>query len=120
MVFSLGGWSPLLPTGFLVPRGTQDSASVSALLSLRACHPLRMSFPEHSAVIQCSYLRGPTTPTLQQKNQNAELRSQICFFSNSDFCVLTFDSFVVGLVWAIPVSLAATQGISLDFSSSGY
>jgi len=23
-VFSLGGWSPLLPTGFLVPRGTQD------------------------------------------------------------------------------------------------
>ena len=23
-VFSLGGWSPLLPTGFLVPRGTLD------------------------------------------------------------------------------------------------
>ena len=24
-VFSLGGWSPLLPTGFLVSRGTLDS-----------------------------------------------------------------------------------------------
>ena len=23
-VFSLGGWSPLIPTGFLVPRGTRD------------------------------------------------------------------------------------------------
>ena len=26
-LFSLGGWSPLLPTRFLVPRGTQDSSS---------------------------------------------------------------------------------------------
>ena len=25
-MFSLAGWSPLLPTGFLVSRGTQDSA----------------------------------------------------------------------------------------------
>lgn len=24
------------------------------------------------------------------------------------------------MVWAVPVSLAATQGISFDFSSSGY
>ena len=26
-VFRLGGWSPRLPTGFLVPRGTLDTAS---------------------------------------------------------------------------------------------
>ena len=26
VVFSLAGWSPLIPTGFLVSRGTQDSA----------------------------------------------------------------------------------------------
>lgn len=49
-----------------MPRGTQDTASVSIALRLRACHPLRMSFPEHSAILQCSYFRGPTTPTLTQ------------------------------------------------------
>jgi hypothetical protein len=27
---------------------------------------------------------------------------------------------VVGSVWALPPSLAATEGISFDFSSSGY
>ena len=29
VVFRLGGWSPRLPTGFLVPRGTLDPAPVS-------------------------------------------------------------------------------------------
>ena len=64
MVFSLGGWSPQLPTRFHVPCGTQDTASVSAAFRLRACHPLRMSFPEHSAMLQRSYLCGPTTPII--------------------------------------------------------
>src|SRR5690242_14190157 len=27
-IFSLGGWSPQLPTGFHVPRGTQDPSAV--------------------------------------------------------------------------------------------
>ncbi len=32
----------------------------------------------------------------------------------------TFLCFVLGSVWALPLSLAATEGISLDFFSSGY
>ena len=66
VVFSLGGWSPQFPTGFLVPRGTQDTASPTESLRLQASHLLRLSFPEHSAIIQQYYLRGPTTPTLTQ------------------------------------------------------
>ena len=81
LVFSLGGWSPQLPTRFHVPCGTQDSASSPATFRLRACHPLRMSFPEHSAMLQQSYLRGPTTPNLQHKVQ--------C----SRFCVQCFNCF---------------------------
>jgi hypothetical protein len=96
MVFSLGGWSPLLPTRFHVPRGTQDTASVSVSFRLRACHPLRMSFPEHSAMIQCSYLRGPTTPTLQHneqlvKGKKLKVKGLHCFrFLASRFLPFTF------------------------------
>ena len=38
LVFSLGGWSPLLPTRFLVSRGTLDS-SLSSYLSLTGLLP---------------------------------------------------------------------------------
>ncbi len=34
-IFSLGGWSPLLPTGFLVSRGTQDPSPLVAAFSYR-------------------------------------------------------------------------------------
>ncbi len=107
-------------------RGTQDTASVSVSLRLRACHPLWMSFPEHSAIIQCSYLCGPTTPTLQHseqlvKGEKLKVKGLHCFRFLA-FYLLLFTSVhsVVGLVWALPPSLAATEGISLDFSSSGY
>ena len=43
-VFSLAGWSPPLPTGFLVSRGTPDPAAPSGL-RLRGSHPLRQAFP---------------------------------------------------------------------------
>ena len=35
-VFSLGGWSPLLPTGFLVPRGTLDPGLLSVVFAYGA------------------------------------------------------------------------------------
>ena len=47
-VFSLGGWSPQLPTGFLVSRGTQDTVVQHAHASrrrLRDSHPLRWRLP---------------------------------------------------------------------------
>ena len=35
-VFSLGGWSPRLPTGFLVSRGTLDTRRISQLFAYGA------------------------------------------------------------------------------------
>ncbi len=89
-VFSLGGWSPQLPTGFLVSRGTRDTArgrrpSLTGLPPSLAglSRPLLLSL-----VLPC---RGPTTPAEQAPP-----------------------------VWAGPRSLAATRGIAVAFFSSGY
>lgn len=46
-VFRLGGWSPLLPTGFLVPRGTLDTAPLSSLY-IPGSHRLWLPFPKDS------------------------------------------------------------------------
>ena len=91
VVFSLGGWSPQLPTGFLVSRGTQDTASPHEPFRLQAYHLLWRGFPSPLTMPHGYYLCGPTTPGLQAIR-----------------------------VWALPLSLAATEGISFDFSSSGY
>ena len=40
VVFRLGGWSPLLPTGFLVSRGTLDPARCSNFSPTRLLLPL--------------------------------------------------------------------------------
>ena len=45
-VFSLGGWSPQLPTGFLVSRRTQvPGPSAGDLFRIRGSHPLRRAVP---------------------------------------------------------------------------
>ena len=53
-VFSLGGWSPRIPTGFLVPRGTWDPPvsfrlSPTGLLPTVAglSRPVRLGFQNH-------------------------------------------------------------------------
>lgn len=46
-VFSLGGWSPQLPTGFHVSRGTRDTASLILLFRLQGYHLLWRGFPSH-------------------------------------------------------------------------
>ena len=48
VVFRLGGWSPLLPTGFLVSGGTPVPLT-AVCLRPRVCHPLWMAFPYHYA-----------------------------------------------------------------------
>src|SRR4051794_34390816 len=48
-VFSLGGWSPQLPAGFLVSRGTQERRPPPRTRRLRDSHPLRWRFPAPSA-----------------------------------------------------------------------
>ena len=89
-MFSLGGWSPQLPTGFHVSRGTRDPArgrrpSLTGLSPSLAglSRPLLLGL-----VLPCC---GPTTPVEQAPP-----------------------------VWAGPRSLAATRGIAVAFSSSGY
>ena len=60
-VFSLGGWSPLLPTGFRVSRGTQDTslpADASRYWTLTVCG---RAF-QHVHVPICWGAAGPTTP----------------------------------------------------------
>src|SRR5215207_6462518 len=45
-VFSLGGWSPQIPTGFLVSRRTQVPKPLPGdLFRIRGSHPLRRAVP---------------------------------------------------------------------------
>ena len=78
-----------------VPRDPTYSGTSRETISFRVqgCHPLWPAFPDSSANQSFSYshVRGPTTP--QRK---------------------TF------AVWAISISLAATEEIDFSFSSSGY
>ena len=87
-IFSLGGWSRLLPTRFLVSRRTQDPIRLCSDFGYRAFTFFGRAF---DPVLLSSFLpcHGPSTPVLQP-------------------------------VWASPLSLAATQGITVVFFSSGY
>jgi hypothetical protein len=62
-VFSLGGWSPLLPTGFLVPCGTQGPAPVlSRRFPLQDSHLLWCGFPATSGTASCHPGFAPRWP----------------------------------------------------------
>ena len=89
--FSLGGWSPQLPTGFLVSRGTQDTST----------------FPRLS----------PTglSPSLMLLSNSFGLGLVLILRSYNPDLVRAPDWF--GL---LPISLATTLGISVDFFSSSY
>ena len=50
-VFSLGGWSPRLRTGFHVPGPTRDTRQRSAWFRVRGSHPLRPVLPCRSATM---------------------------------------------------------------------
>ena len=60
-VFSLGGWSPLLPTGFLVSRGTQDSSRAVVAHRYRTLTVSGRAF-QHVRVSSNGCASGPTTP----------------------------------------------------------
>jgi hypothetical protein len=102
-----------------VPRGTQDPHRASCCFAYRAVtvygRPFQSVLLHHSV----PYL-GPTTPTLERKRQKkGKGRGKGKVFSVPVPMPVPV-SFVLGSVWALPPSLAATEGISLDFSSSGY
>ena len=90
VVFSLGGWSPLLPTRFHVPCGTLVPAARSSL-SLTGLLPSLVPLSNGLQLDTFDGLRRPSTPDVRRLP-----------------------------VWALPRSLAATKRIVLTFFSSGY
>ena len=63
-IFSLDGWSRLLPTRFLVSRRTQDPTRLRIVFGYGTCTPCGRPF---NAVLLTILLpcRGPTTPSLE-------------------------------------------------------
>ena len=89
-VFSLGGWSRRIHTGFHVPRATQDTTIFNA---------------------PCPY--GTVTHIVQLSNCFRFVTQRIPWSYNPNIAETT-------LVWANPISLATTLGITFVFSSSAY
>ena len=73
--------------------------------TLQGSHPLRPAFPGCSVRRKVCNSLGPPYRTLAGPHDPAPT---------------TDTAFNIGTVWAVPFSLAATGGISVDFSSSGY
>ncbi len=90
-VFSLGEWSPQFPTRLHVSGGTQDTASSPVHFRLHGSHILWPRFPAGSPNVR---------------------------FGNSTYAVLQPPS-VNTWVWAVPISLAATFGISVIYFPPG-
>lgn len=91
-VFSLGRWSSRIPTGFHVSRGTRGPSRRAKRFGYRAV----------------TVSGGPfqaTSPTLRFSDSIQDAPQPRREFPS---------------VWASPVSLAATRGIEVSFSSSGY
>ena len=104
-VFSLGGWSPLLPAGFHLPGGTRVRPSRGMGVRVRGSHPLRPAFPCRSAPASLSN-RAPGSRPRARAARNPRWESPWGSPTHR--------------VWASALSLAATRAISVDFSSSGY
>ena len=58
LVFRLGGWSPRLPTGFLVSRGTLDPARCRPI-SLTGLSPSAVCFPKTVQLSSYNTVRSP-------------------------------------------------------------
>ena len=90
-VFSLGEWSPQFPTRLHVSGGTQDTASSPISFRLQGSHLLWPRFPAGSPNRR---IGNSTHAVLQPPNVNT-------------------------WVWAVPISLAATIGISVIYFPPG-
>ena len=90
VVFSLGRWSGLLPTGFLVSCRTLDSTNLTQHFVYETFTLFGMLSQNISAMTQSNLLQSATPHVF----------------------LLT--------VWALPISLATTFGIDFSFSSWSY
>src|SRR5205814_4798092 len=102
LVFSLAGWSRQFLAGFHVSRDTQEPLEGVWHFHLRGYHPLWPAFPDRSInassslVYSVSSLSPGPTPNIVVLQPRALLSNRS--------------------VWAFPISLATTFGISVDFS----
>ena len=85
-VFSLGSWSTRIPTGFLVPRRTQVPHHGDRYISHTGLSPSVAGFPK-TVPLYIDFFSTPRVIPMRPYNPT---------------CV----------VWALPISLAATFGIS--------
>ena len=81
---------PGFPRGFTCP-AVLRCRSCRFRFQVRGSHPLCRAFPDASPACSRINSRGPATPPCRNRT-----------------------------VWALPLSLAATQGLSFDFLSCGY
>ena len=91
-VLSLGGWCRLFRTGFLRPRPTQGPARVRARFAYGAVTRCGPPFQARSATCASSTHCRPYNPARAS----------------------------TPAVWALPLSLAATRGVTVVFLSSAY
>jgi len=97
-VFSLGGWSPQIPTGFLVSRRTWECCSGSVL------HFAYRTITFYGEPFQTLLLYNTFVTSRARPQQHPATPEHVTMLP----------------VWADPRSLATTSGISVDFFSSGY
>jgi hypothetical protein len=91
--------------GFPCPAVLRNLTRKSVRFRLRDCYPLRCGFPSTSTNARiCNF------PTRRQTDQ----------VRPSNTSTTTTAVYHVVKVWALPLSLATTQGVEVSFPSSGY
>ena len=97
-VFSLGGWSPHIQTGFHVSRPTLSSSIYA--FRVQDFHLLRLFFPKHSTKhIQTFGLIRFRSPLLTESLRFLFLRVLRCFSSPGSLCLRSNTS---SMYWVAP------------------
>ena len=91
--------------GFPCPAVLRYLSRKAAQFRVRDCYPLWSGFPSGSAITQlCNF------PTRRQADQDRPYNPR----------TTTTAVYHIARVWALPFSLATTQGVEVSFLSSGY
>src|SRR6478735_12338759 len=103
-VLSLGGWSPQIQSAFHGCGPTQERHREAARFRLRDGCPLWCAVPRASTIELLGNSRRETH--LSDRRPTTPGRQRVRAYT--------------GPVWADPLSLATTRGVSVDFLSSSY
>ena len=97
-VFSLGGWSPHIQTGFHVSRPTLYSSIYT--FRIRGYHPLQLLFPKYSTKYITTFgLIRFRSPLLTESLRFLFLRVLRCFSSPGSLCLRSNTS---SMYWVAP------------------